>query len=149
MINSSSSSSSTYMFFQEVSLSLRTPIELIASSTSMCLSYGFFEEHISKQLLLIDFSWNSTKLTVVQHRNNRIHLGPSLSCSDLCGYSISSGLYDSLFSRIVFSVKSFLSITFIALCLSRCVEQRLHHKEQNLDEYLQLLESHQEASNLE
>ena len=90
---------------------IATPIELISSSTCMCLSYGFYDDNVSKILLLIDFGWKAVTLQVVENINNEYRIGPCLVCDDLSGRFLSSILYDYEVSKIVLNMHRLFMIS--------------------------------------
>ena len=90
---------------------ISTPIELISSSTCMCLSYGFYDDNVSKTLLLIDFGWRAVTLQVVENVNNEYRIGPCLVCDDLSGRLLSSILYDYEVSKIVLNMHRLIMIS--------------------------------------
>ena len=90
---------------------ISTPIELISSSTCMCLSYGFYDDNVSKTLLLIDFGWRVVTLQVVENVNNEYRIGPCLVCDDLSGRLLSSILYDYEVSKIVLNFYRLIMIS--------------------------------------
>ena len=88
-------------FFDGISTSLSIPIELISSATSMCLSYGFFDHNIKKQVLLLDFGWQSVRMQAALHDNNEYKLGPHVEISALSGKSLYSELTNVIELQIV------------------------------------------------
>ena len=88
-------------FFDEIAISLSIPIELISSAASMCLSYGFFDHNIKKQVLLLDFGWQAVRMQAVLHDNNEYKLGPRVEISALSGKSLYSELTNVIESQIV------------------------------------------------
>lgn len=88
---------------------MATPIELISSSTAMCLSYGFYDENVNKSYLLMDFGWTNVVIQVVQNVNNEYRMGPCLVCDDLSGRHLSNLLYEHSLNKIVW----FVVIVFI------------------------------------
>lgn len=89
-------------FFKQISSLIFTPIELISSSTALCLSYGFYDHHESKTLLLMDFGWDMVTLQVVENVDNEYRKGPVLVCDDLSGRNLSITLYNNEFNKIVY-----------------------------------------------
>ena len=109
----SSFPSSVSSFFSKVSTMIATPIELISASTSMCLSYGFYDDNVSKTLLLIDFGWRAVTMQVVENVNNEYRIGPCLVCDDLSGRLLSSVLYDHEISKIPQHLRNTLETDYL------------------------------------
>lgn len=87
-------------FFSVVSQRLSIQIELIETTTSLCLSYGFFDNHVTKKLILFDFGWDSVRLSIVEHANE-FRVLHEAEFSELSGSSIASSLAKSIHSRYV------------------------------------------------
>lgn len=87
-------------FFSSVAEYLSVEIELITISSSLCLSYGFFEKNVSKNLLLMDFGWDSVRVARVEHRNT-FQVKNETKIPVLCGFSLFSSIYKSLLKPYV------------------------------------------------
>lgn len=87
-------------FFSIVAQRLSIEIELIETTTSLCLSYGFFDNHITKKLILFDFGWDSVRLSIVEHANE-FRIIDEATFSELSGCSIATFLSKSIQNRYV------------------------------------------------
>ena len=87
-------------FFSVVSQRLSVDIELIETTTSLCLSYGFFDNHVTKKLILFDFGWESVRLSVVEHANE-FRIVQETAFPELSGFSIATSLAKSIQNRYV------------------------------------------------
>ena len=91
-------------FFQSISNSLSIPIELITTATSMCLSYGFFDDDVKKTILLMDLGWDSVRLQVVFNNGNQYRMGPKTTLPSVCGKSLSEEITTTIENQIVCTV---------------------------------------------
>lgn len=89
-----------HSFFSVVSQRLSIEIELIETTTSLCLSYGFFDNHVTKKLILFDFGWDSVRLSIVEHANE-FRVLHETEFSELSGSSIATSLAKSIQNRYV------------------------------------------------
>lgn len=83
-------------FFNPIATALSISIELISSTTSMCLSYGFFDKDVKKQVLLLDFGWEGVRVQTVMNENNEYKLGAHAEIPALSGRA----LYDELANTV-------------------------------------------------
>lgn len=88
-------------FFESIATRIATPIELISSSTAMCLSYGFFDDDVRKTFLAMDFGWDAVRLQVVRNENNRYRMGARGILPFLCGKSLSREMVATIENQIV------------------------------------------------
>ena len=88
-------------FFESIATRIATPIELISSSTAMCLSYGFFDDDVRKTFLAMDFGWDAVRLQVVRNENNHYRMGARGTIPFLCGKSLSREMVATIENQIV------------------------------------------------
>ena len=88
-------------FLSSLSERIGVALEPVLSSTCMCLSYGFYDDCVRKSLLLLDFGWESTRVQVIDHRNNTYCFGPSCSCDSLSGRVLFTGLCEAIDDQMV------------------------------------------------
>lgn len=91
-------------FFKSISDSLSIPIELITTATSMCLSYGFFDNDVKRTILLMDLGWESVRLQVVYNEGNQYRMGPKTTLPTVCGKSLSEEISCTIENQIVCSI---------------------------------------------
>lgn len=88
-------------FLSSLSERIGVALEPVLSSTCMCLSYGFYDDCVRKSLLLLDFGWESTRVQVIDHRNNTYCFDPSCSCDSLSGRALFTGLCEAIDDQMV------------------------------------------------
>ena len=67
----------------------------------MCLSYGFFDKHVKKQVLLLDFGWEGVRVQAVMNENNEYKFGAHTEIPELSGRALYEELANTVEMQMV------------------------------------------------